>query len=139
MPHRRLIVALLAGLSGAVAAQTPIQATGTLQSAEPVRLPEPVAATQSISAEGLSAPAPRGAVSSTAPDSGPQPWKDVMGWITLQQGQSPEEVKALLGSDYRESFNSKGMIWTFQDQKALLFGSVTFQDGKLESWTSPRF
>jgi hypothetical protein len=132
-----LLAALLA--SGGAAAQTPLQETGSLQSLEPLATQAPVAPAQSISSEGLSQQATRGASTSTAPDSGPQPWKDVMGWISLQQGQSPEEVKALLGPDYRESFNAKGMVWTFQDQKALLFGSVTFRDGKLESWNSPRF
>lgn len=45
----------------------------------------------------------------------------------------------MLGDDYRESSNAKGTMWTFQDQQALLFGSVTFKDGRLEAWSSPRF
>lgn len=129
---------LLAAASTAALAQSEIQTTGSLQSAAPVIMPDVIAPTQSISNEGL-APGATGPLNSTAPDSGPQPWKDVMGWITLQQGQSPEEVKALLGSDYRESSTAKGTIWTYQDQKALLFGSVSFKDGRLETWTSPRF
>jgi len=129
---------LLAAVAGSAAAQTPIQPTGSLQGGEAVKAPEPVAPSQSISIEGIS-PQPSGPLNSTAPDSGPQPWKDVMGWITLSQGMSPDEVKALLGTDYRESSNAKGVIWTFQDQKALLFGSVSFKDAKLDSWTSPRF
>lgn len=121
-----------------VAAQTPIQTTGSLQSAEAIKPAEPIAATQSISIEGLT-PNAAGALSSTAPDSGPQPWKEVMGWITLQPGMSPDEVRALLGPEFREAVNAKGALWTYQDQKALLFGSVSFKDGKLESWSSPRF
>ena len=128
-------IALLT-ISRIAGAQTPTQATGSLQAGAAVKAPDPIAAAQSISVEGLS---PRDPLNSTAPDSGPQPWKDVMGWITLQQGQSPAEVQALLGNSYRESVGAKGTIWTFQDQKALLFGSVTFKDGKLESWNSPRF
>ncbi len=129
---------LLAAASTAALAQSEIQATGSLQSAAPVQMPDTIAPTQSISNEGL-APGATAPLNSTAPDSGPQPWKDVMGWITLQQGQSPEEVKALLGSDYRESVTANGTIWTYQDQKALLFGSVSFKDGRLETWNSPRF
>lgn len=128
---------LLAALPAA--AQTPTQPTGSIQSGEPVKTRDPVAATQSISIEGITPEAKAPLAGSTAPDSGPQPWKDVMGWITLQQGMSPEEVRGLLGPDYRESVNAKGTIWTYQDQKALLFGSVTFKDGRLEAWTSPRF
>ena len=78
-------------------------------------------------------------LNSTAPDSGPQQWKDVMGWIGLQVGMSADEVLALLGPDYRERVNAESTMWTYQDQKALLFGSVSFKDGKLENWTSPRF
>ncbi len=129
---------LLLGLVTAATAQTPTQATGSLQTGVVAKMPDVIAPAQAISVEGLS-PNAGGALKSTAPDSGPQPWKDVMGWITLQQGQSPDEVKALLGPDYRESVNARGTVWTFQDQKALLFGSVTFKDGRLDSWTSPRF
>ncbi|MES2682957.1 MAG: hypothetical protein V4650_05500 [Pseudomonadota bacterium] len=130
-------IALLA-VSHIAGAQTPTQETGSVQGGVSVKIPDPVAAAQTISVEGLS-PRETGPLNSTAPDSGPQPWKDVMGWITLQQGQSPAEVQALLGPSYRESVGAKGTIWTYQDQKALLFGSVTFKDGKLESWNSPRF
>ena len=129
---------LLLCFATAAAAQTPTQATGSLQTGEVVKMPDVIAPTLTISVEGLS-PSASGALKSTAPDSGPQPWKDVMGWITLTQGMSPDEVRALLGPDYRESVNAKGTIWTFQDQKALLFGSVNFKDSKLEAWTSPRF
>jgi len=138
MYHRAFTGLALAALAASAMAQTPIQETGSLETGVEVKLPERIAPAQAISIEGLS-PNAAGPLSSTAPDSGPQPWKDVMGWITLQQGQTPDEVKALLGPDYRESTSAKGTIWTFQDQKALLFGSVTFKDGKLDSWTSPRF
>lgn len=137
--RKEILMSLALTLMAAqVAAQSPIQATGSLQSGEAVKAPEPVAAAQSISTEGI-APNTGGPLNSTAPDSGPQPWKDVMGWITLQVGMSPDEVKALLGPDYREAVNAKGTLWTYQDQKALLFGSVTFKDGTLEAWNSPRF
>lgn len=129
---------LLCALASPAAAQTPTQATGSLQTAEPVAAPPVIAPPQAISVQGLS-PSNTGPLNSTAPDSGPQPWKDVMGWISLQQGMSPDEVKALLGPDYRESTNAKGTVWTYQDQKALLFGSVSFANGKLETWNSPRF
>lgn len=123
-------------------AQTPTQEMGSVQAAPSAELSAPItpATTPSVavSVEGLS-PNAGGSLNSTAPDSGPQPWKDVMGWITLAQGMSPDEVKALLGPDYRESSNSKGVVWTFQDQKALLFGSVSFVDGRLATWNSPRF
>lgn len=122
----------------ATAAQTPIQETGSLQSGDRVITKEPIADSQSISIEGISAEA-TAPLRSSAPDSGPQPWKDVMGWISLQEGQSQDEVRALLGDDYRESAKSGGSMWTYQDQKALLFGSVTFKEGKLAAWTSPRF
>ena len=129
---------LLLAMALPVAAQTPAQETGSLQAAEPVQAAPVIAPAQAISVQGLS-PNATGPLNSTAPDSGPQPWKDVMGWITLQQGMSTDEVKALLGPDYRESTTAKGTVWTFQDQKALLFGSVSFKDGKLETWNSPRF
>ena len=138
MLHRILMSAALAALATTALAQTPIQATGSLEAGAEVNIPDKIAPAQAISIEGLS-PGSAGPLNSTAPDSGPQPWKDVMGWISLQQGQSTEEVKALLGPDYRESTNTKGTIWTYQDQKALLFGSVSFKDGKLDRWTSPRF
>ena len=137
--QNKILPAVLLGLMATSAiAQTPTQETGSVQAGEVVKPKETIAPAQSISVEGLS-PNTAGPLNSTAPDSGPQPWKDVMGWITLQQGMSPDEVKALLGPDYRESSNTKGTIWTYQDQKALLFGSVSFKDGKLDSWTSPRF
>lgn len=130
--------ALLLGLALPAMAQTQAQETGSLQAAEPVKAPDVIAPAQAISVQGLS-PSNTGPLNSTAPDSGPQPWKDVMGWITLQQGMAADEVKALLGPDYRESSNAKGTVWTYQDQKALLFGSVSFKDGKLDTWNSPRF
>ena len=129
---------LLSILSAAAGAQTPLQTTGSRQAGEALKPKDPIAASQSISVEGLS-PSSTLPLSSSAPDSDPQPWKDVMGWISLQRGMSPDEVKALLGSDYRESTQTKGKIWTYQDQKALLFGSVSFKDDKLETWNSPRF
>lgn len=132
------MTALLCALALPAAAQTPAQATGSLQTAEPVAAPPVIAPPQAISVQGLS-PSSTGPLNSTAPDSGPQPWKDVMGWISLQQGMSPDEVKALLGPDYREATNARGTVWTYQDQKALLFGSVSFKDGKLDTWNSPRF
>ncbi len=133
----RILIGIFVGFASlAASAQTPTQPTGSLQAGEAVTPAAPIAASQSISTEGLSA---TGTLNSTAPDSGPQQWKDVMGWISLQAGMSPDEVKALLGSDYRESSNPKGTLWTFQDQKALLFGSVSFKDGKLSDWSSPRF
>lgn len=138
MRKQFLIGMTMAALTAVAGAQTPAQATGSVQTAEPVTAPAPIAPPQAISIEGLS-PNATGPLNSTAPDSGPQPWKDVMGWISLQQGQSPEEVKELLGPDYRESVSAKGTIWTYQDQKALLFGSVSFKDGKLDTWNSPRF
>ncbi|MES2884431.1 MAG: hypothetical protein V4709_06485 [Pseudomonadota bacterium] len=138
MQNKILMAVALAASAAAIQAQTPLQETGSVQAGAAVQAEEPFAAAQSISIEGIS-PQASGPLNSTAPDSGPQPWKDVMGWITLTQGMSPDEVKALLGPDYRESVNAKGTIWTFQDQKALLFGSVSFKDGKLEAWTSPRF
>ena len=134
----RSAATLLLFVSLCAAAQTPTQPTGSLASGEAMTPKDPIAESQTISGEGFT-PTPPGTAASTAPDSGPQPWKDVMGWISLQAGQSPDEVKALLGSDYRESTNTKGTIWTFQDQKALLFGSVTFKEGRLEAWNSPRF
>lgn len=138
MQNKILMAIALAASATAIQAQTPLQETGSVQAGAAVKAKDPIAAAQTISVEGLT-PSSAGPLNSTAPDSGPQPWKDVMGWITLQQGMSPDEVKALLGPDYRESVNAKGTIWTFQDQKALLFGSVSFKDGKLEAWTSPRF
>lgn len=138
MVHRIIIAALLSALAFSATAQTPTQSTGSTQSVEPIKPVAPLQPAQAISVEGLS-PSTTGPLNSTAPDSGPQPWKDVMGWITLQPGMSPNEVKALLGPDYREAVNAKGTLWTYQDQKALLFGSVSFKDGKLESWSSPRF
>lgn len=130
---------LLAAAPFAIA-QTPIQETGSVQAAPSAELSVPVAPTTapsvSVSVEGLSN---SGTLNSTAPDSGPQPWKDVMGWITLAEGMSPDEVRALLGPDYRESTNSKGVVWTYQDQKALLFGSVSFVENRLATWNSPRF
>ena len=137
MQQRILITVALVAMTASAWAQTPIQATGSLEAGVEVNIPDKIAPAQAISIEGLSPGG--GALNSTAPDSGPQPWKDVMGWISLQQGQTPEEVKELLGPDYRESTNAKGTIWTYQDQKALLFGSVSFSNGKLDSWTSPRF
>ncbi len=135
---RHTPVLLLLAATTTALAQTPIQTTGSLEAGAAIKLPDRIAPAQAISIEGL-APGSAGPLNSTAPDSGPQPWKDVMGWITLQKGQSPDEVRALLGADYRESTNSKGTLWTYQDQKALLFGSVSFRDGQLETWTSPRF
>ena len=138
MGKRILMSVVLAALAATAGAQTPLQETGSVQAGAAVKAKDPTAAALSISVEGLS-PNAAGPLNSTAPDSGPQPWKDVMGWITLTQGMPPDEVRTLLGPDYRESVNAKGTIWTFQDQKALLFGSVSFKDGKLEAWTSPRF
>lgn len=133
-----LLSAVLMSFAIESGAQTPIQQTGSLEAGVAVQPKAPIAASQSISIEGIT-PGVSTPLSSTAPDSGPQPWKDVMGWISLHQGQSPDEVRALLGNDLRESSSTRGTIWTFQDQKALLFGSVSFKDGKLDSWTSPRF
>jgi len=138
MLNKVLMGTLLGLLAVTAGAQTPTQDMGSLQAGAAVTPKDPIAPTKSISVEGLS-PSSAGPLNSTAPDSGPQPWKDVMGWISLKEGMSPDEVRALLGTDYRESSNPKGLIWTYQDQKALLFGSVTFRDGQLEAWTSPRF
>lgn len=133
-----LLGAVLMSLAIESGAQTPIQRTGSLEAGVAVQPKAPIAASQSISIEGIT-PGVSSPLSSTAPDSGPQPWKDVMGWISLHQGQSPDEVRALLGTDYRENVTAKGTMWSYQDQKALLFGSVMFKDSKLESWNSPRF
>lgn len=133
-----LLTAALMSFAIESGAQTPIQQTGSLQTGVAVQPKAPIAASQSISIEGIT-PGVSSELSSTAPDSGPQPWKDVMGWISLHQGQSADEVRALLGIDYRENVTAKGTMWSYQDQKALLFGSVMFKDGKLESWNSPRF
>lgn len=138
MTMKILMSAALLGIATATTAQTPTQPTGSLEAGVAVQPKAPIAASQSISIEGIT-PGVSTPLSSTAPDSGPQPWKDVMGWISLHQGQSPDEVRALLGSGYRENVTTKGTMWSYQDQKALLFGSVMFKDGKLESWNSPRF
>lgn len=138
MQKQILVAAVLGTITGIAAAQTPAQPTGSLQTAAPVAPVEKLAPTRSISVEGIT-PNAAGPLSSTAPDSGPQQWKDVMGWVGLQVGMSPDEVLALLGPDYRERINADSTMWTFQDQKALLFGSVSFKDGKLDNWTSPRF
>lgn len=138
MMHRTSVFTLCLGLAATAMAQTPTQTTGSLQAGAAVQMPDVLAPAQAISIEGLS-PKQTGPLNSTAPDSGPQPWKDVMGWLGLQQGLSPDAVKSMLGVDYRESITARGVVWTYQDQKALLFGSVSFKDGKLESWNSPRF
>ncbi len=139
MRQQFLMSAVLMSLAAIAGAQTPIQPTGSLEGGAAVMTKDPIAASQSISIEGISPDTNAPLDRSTAPDSGPKPWKAVMGWLGLHQGQSVDEVKNLLGSDYRETITAKGTIWTFQDQKALLFGSVSFKDGKLYIWTSPRF
>ena len=128
---------LLLGLATAQA-QTPTQPTGSVQPGAAVKPRAPLAPTRSISSEGLSGDQ-RGVAGGKQSDSGPQPWKDVMGWLGLQRGMSPDEVKALMGPDYRESVSAKGKLWTYQDSKALLYGSISFNDGKVDDWTSPRF
>ena len=138
MQKQILVAVVLGNIAHIAGAQTPAQPTGSLQTAAPVAAAEELAPTRSISVEGLT-PDTAGPLNSTAPDSGPQQWKDVMGWIGLHIGMAPDEVLALLGPDYRESINAQSTLWTYQDQKALLFGSVSFKHGKLESWTSPRF
>lgn len=138
MYRHLLATVVLMTITTVVVAQTPTQPTGSLQTADPVAPAEEFAPAQSISVEGLT-PNAAGPLNSTAPDSGPQQWKDVMGWIGLHVGMAPDEVLALLGPDYRERVNAQSTMWTYQDQKALLFGSVSFKNGKLESWTSPRF
>lgn len=138
MQKHLLVAAVLGVFTTTVGAQTPTQPTGSLQTAAPAAPVEELAPTQSISVEGLT-PNAAGPLNSTAPDSGPQQWKDVMGWLGLQTGMSTDEVLALLGPDYRESVNAESTMWTYQDQKVLLFGSVHFKNGQLESWSSPRF
>lgn len=138
MQKKILISAVLSTIANIAGAQTPAQATGSLQAAMPVAPVEKLAPALSISVEGLS-PHTAGPLNSTAPDSGPQQWKDVMGWIGLQVGMTADEVLGLLGPDYRERVTAESTMWTYQDQKALLFGSVSFEGGKLDHWSSPRF
>ena len=138
MQKHTLIAAVLCAITTLAGAHTPAPPTGSLQTADPVAPVEELGPTQSISVEGLT-PNAAGPLNSTAPDSGPKQWKDVMGWISLQAGMSPAEVQALLGPDYREHVNAEVTMWTYQDQKALLFGSVSFKAGRLETWSSPRF
>lgn len=138
MRHPVLISALWAGLLGAAAAQTPTQPMGSVQTGEAVAPRAPVAATQSISSIGLSGDQ-RGVAGGKQSDSGPQPWKDVMGWLGLQRGMSTEEVRALMGPDYHESVSAEGKLWSYQDSKALLYGSISFKSDKVDDWTSPRF
>lgn len=138
MRHPVLTGLIWAGLLGTSSAQTPTQPTGSVQTGEAVAPRAPIAATRSISSEGLSGDQ-RGAAGGKQSDSGPQPWKDVMGWLGLKQGMSPDEVKALMGPDYRESVNAEGKLWSYQDSKALLYGSISFKDDKVDDWVSPRF
>lgn len=122
-------------LSGAALAQTPTQTTGTVQGGAAVNAPAPIAPTAPVSDLGISGHA---GVAATA-DSGPQPWKDVMGWLPLKKGMREADVLDLLGPDHQETLTKGGKLWTYQDANALLFGSLTFKDGQLENWTSPRF
>jgi hypothetical protein len=120
---------------GAALAQTPIQATGSVQAGAAVSAPAPIAPTAAVSDLGINAHAGAAATA----DSGPQPWKDVMGWLPLKKGMREAEVLDLLGPDHHETLTKGGKLWTYQDANALLFGSLTFKDGQLENWTSPRF
>ena len=130
--------AVWVALLGTAAAQTPTQPMGSVQSGEAVTPRAPIAETRSISSEGLSGDQ-RGVAGGKQSDSGPQPWKDVMGWLGLQRGMSPDEVKELMGPDYRESVSAEGKLWSYQDAKALLYGSISFKDDKVDDWSSPRF
>jgi len=138
MRHCLLISLTWASFLGSAAAQTPIQPMGSLQTGEAVAPKAAIAGTRAISSVGLSGDQ-RGVAGGKQSDSGPQPWKDVMGWLGLQRGMSTEDVRALMGPDYRESTEPEGTVWTYQDSKALLYGSVTFKGGKVDDWTSPRF
>lgn len=68
----------------------------------------------------------------------PGKWQLLPPWMLLQQGMSQAQVTALLGQPSQQK-NGSTVSWVYMDPATGQSASMTFKNGGLYSWESPRF